>query len=86
MAAGDRPTSTYWVVRCPYMGTALLCNGFRGASPHHSADGFGTLLFGSRLRPKTTRRSGPGLATAFVALSVLLLLACVQCSMGHDST
>jgi hypothetical protein len=80
MAARERPTSTYWSRPVPY-GYGAALDGF-GSIAAPLLAGFGTLVLGITVALKDDSPVRyPGLATAFVALSVLLLLACVQCSM-----
>lgn len=80
MAARQEPPNTYWRRPIPY-GYGAALDGFGSVAAPLLA-GFGTVVVGLTVPLKDDSPIRyPGTATAFVALSVLLLLACVQCSM-----
>jgi hypothetical protein len=71
---------TYWSLPTPY-GYGSAIDGF-GTVAAPLLAGFGTVVVGITVPLKADSPVRyPGAATAFVALSVLLLLASVQCSM-----
>lgn len=80
MPAREEPAPTYWSVPAPY-GYSAAIDGFSTVAAPLLA-GFGTVVIGITVPLKgDSPVRYPGTATAFVALSVLLLLASVQCSM-----
>jgi hypothetical protein len=80
MPAREEPPRTYWRVPAPY-GYASAIDGF-GTVAAPLLAGFGTVVVGITVPLKSDSPVRyPGTATAFVALSVLLLLGSVQCSM-----
>jgi hypothetical protein len=80
MAATEERPRTYWSVPAPY-GYASAIDGF-GTVAAPLLAGFGTVVIGITVPLKADSPVRyPGTATAFVALSVLLLLGSVQCSI-----